>query len=69
MGAMFAQTSGLPLKLGIELNSMDQYSAFFPGVTTLGDLLERAGYHNILMIGSGCDLWRAQKLFYSARQL
>ena len=52
MGAMFAQTSGLPLKLGIELNSMDQYSAFFPGVTTLGDLLERAGYHNILMIGS-----------------
>ena len=49
---MFAQTSGLPLKLGIELNSMDQYSAFFPGVTTLGDLLERAGYHNILMIGS-----------------
>lgn len=52
MGAMFAQTSGLPLKLGIELNSMDQYSAFFPGVTTLGDLLEQAGYQNILMIGS-----------------
>lgn len=69
MGAMFAQTSGLPLKLGIELNSMDQYSAFFPGVTTLGDLLERGRISQYSDDRIGCDLWRAQKLFYSARQL
>ena len=52
MGAMFAQTSGFPLKIAGDVNAMDQYATFFPGVVTLGDLTEKAGYRNILMIGS-----------------
>ena len=52
IAGMFAQTSGLPLKVPVDGNSMSDYSAFFPGVTSLGDLLHDAGYHNYLMIGS-----------------
>lgn len=52
MGAIFAQTSGLPLKLPIYGNNMDQYSTFMPGVKNLGEILENNGYHNVLMLSS-----------------
>lgn len=52
IAGMFAQTSGLPLKIPINGNAMEEYSIFFPGVTSLGELLEDAGYHNCLMLGS-----------------
>lgn len=52
VGAMFAQTSGLPLKIPIEGNSMDTQKEFFPGLTTLGDILDDAGYDQTLLIGS-----------------
>lgn len=57
--ALVAQTSGLPLKLfnfddaldGTD-NTMDKYVSFMPGATTLGDILEKEGYHNFFMAGS-----------------
>ena len=52
MGAMFAQTSGLPLNISISANDMDTQDSFFPGVTTLGDILSDAGYTQTLLIGS-----------------
>jgi len=52
MGAMFAQTSGLPLKTLIGGNDMDTQTSFFSEIDTLGDVLEDEGYKNILMIGS-----------------
>ena len=52
MGAMFAQTSGLPLNIALDNNDMDTQDAFFPGVVTMGDILENAGYRQSLMIGS-----------------
>ena len=52
MGAMFAQTSGLPLNISIEDNSMDTQEKFFPGIITLGDILNKEGYSQTLMIGS-----------------
>ncbi|MBU9739251.1 LTA synthase family protein [Diplocloster agilis] len=52
MGAMFAQTTALPLNIPIGMNSMSEYQEFFPGVTGLGDLLDEAGYKNYLCIGS-----------------
>lgn len=52
MGAMFAQTSGLPLKISIDGNKMDTQESFFPGIVTIGDILEDAGYSQTLMIGS-----------------
>lgn len=52
MGAMFAQTSGLPLKISISANEMDTQKSFFSGIVTIGDILGDAGYSQTLMIGS-----------------
>ncbi len=52
MGAMFGQTSGLPLSISIDRNSMDTQDSFFSGIITLGDILENAGYSQTLMVGS-----------------
>lgn len=52
IAAMFAQTSGIPLNISIEDNSMDTQESFFPGAVTLGDLLKQEGYSQTLMIGS-----------------
>ena len=56
IAGMVAETSGLPLKLykyDVTVdNSMRYYDAFMPGATTLGDILEDAGYHNVFLAGS-----------------
>ncbi len=52
MGGMFAQTSGLPLQVSIGGNGMAQQSEFFPDLVTLGDILQKNGYKQELMIGS-----------------
>ncbi|MCC8050958.1 MAG: LTA synthase family protein [Clostridiales bacterium] len=57
IAGLVAQTAGLPLKLyaysekSVD-NSMNQYSSFLPGATTLGDILEANGYNNYFMAGS-----------------
>lgn len=52
MGALFAQTAGLPLKISIESNSMNTQSSFFPDLVNLGDVLQQAGYNQAFLIGS-----------------
>lgn len=52
MGAMFAQTSGLPLSIPIEANSMDTQESFLPEVQSIGDILQDAGYNQVLLVGS-----------------
>lgn len=52
MGAMFGQTSGLPLNISIDGNAMDTQGKFFPEIITIGDILESAGYTQTLMMGS-----------------
>lgn len=64
MGAMFAQTSGLPLNISIGENNMDTQDVFFPGITTLGDILQNAGYSQTLMIGSDA-VFGGRKLYYT----
>ena len=49
---MFAQTSGLPLNISIDGNDMDTQDSFFSGIVTLGDILEKEGYSQTLMLGS-----------------
>lgn len=53
MAAMFAHTSGLPFKtsLGTQ-NDMDTQEEFFPGVTSLGDVLAENGYDQYFYCGS-----------------
>lgn len=52
IAAMVAQTAGIPLKIGIEGNSYGKYSTFLPGAQSIGEVLEKEGYSNYLMIGS-----------------
>lgn len=64
MAAMFAHTSGLPLRISIEGNSMDTQEVFFPGLTTLGDILEKEGYTQTLMVGSDAK-FGGRELYYA----
>lgn len=54
IGSMVAQTAGIPLKTPTE--DVNQYGAqgeeFLPGVTSLTDILDEAGYNQALMVGS-----------------
>lgn len=52
MGALFAQTSGLPLVIPIDGNAMNTQETFLPKVTSLGDILDEEGYNQVFMIGS-----------------
>lgn len=65
MGGMFAQSTGLPLKIALDGNSFQNegVGSFFPGVTTIGDVLAIAGYKNTLLVGSDAH-FAGRKLFY-----
>lgn len=63
IGAMFAQSTGLPLNIPIEQNSMNTQDSFFPDIVSVGDILENAGYHQTLMIGSEAE-FGGRELFY-----
>ena len=52
MGAMFGQSSGLPLQVPVGGNTMGREDEFFPSVTALGDILQKEGYNQVLMLGS-----------------
>ncbi len=54
MGALFGQTSGLPLKAEAQFrtNTVDKDVKFVPNVTVLGEVLEQAGYKQAIMFGS-----------------
>lgn len=63
IGAMFAQTSGLPLTLPIDQNSMGTQNDFFPTLVTLGDILHEEGYAQTLLIGSEAS-FGGRKLYF-----
>ena len=52
MGAMFGQTSGVPLKIPMNGNQMANQESFFTDMVTLGDILDGEGYNQELLIGS-----------------
>lgn len=63
VGAMFAETAGLPLKIPLDSNGMSTQAQFFPGIVTLGDILEQAGYTQELMMGSKADFGGKEHYF------
>lgn len=63
VAAMFAQTAGLPLAIPLENNEMNTQDSFFSGTTTLGDILQRAGYSQTLLIGSDATFGGRRLLF------
>ena len=65
MGGMFAQTSGAPLKISMNVNSMQYADSFFPGMHTLGDILYGEGYRQVLAIGSDAGFGGRRAYFAS----
>lgn len=63
VGAMSAQTAGVPLKLSIEQNAMSEYSTFLGGAYSIGQILEQNGYNNFLLLGSDATFGGRKNLF------
>lgn len=62
-GALFGQTTGLPLKIPIADNAMENQASFFPGIISLGDILGERGYQQALLIGSDAAFGGRRKYF------
>ena len=65
IAAMVSQTSGVPLKISIGDNDYGKHSSFLPGAYTLGDVLEKNGYTNYLLIGSESE-FGGRKLYFES---
>lgn len=70
IGSMVAQTAGIPLKTPTE--DVNKYGssgeAFLPGVTTLTDILHKAGYNQALMVGSDVS-FGGREAYYSQHNM
>lgn len=62
-GAMTAQTTGLPLKVPIEYNSYGKYDSFLPGTYSIGEILQKQEYNQMLMVGSNAGFGGRRNLF------
>lgn len=63
VGAMTAQSTGIPLKLSIDDNALEEYSVFLEGAYSIGEVLEDNGYHNFLLLGSDATFGGRRNLF------
>lgn len=63
VGAMSAQSAGVPLKLGIDGNSLGEYSSFLGGAYGIGEVLSENGYKNFLLLGSDATFGGRKNLF------
>lgn len=52
IASMISQTSGLPLKISADGNAFTDSTEVMEPVTTIGDILEKEGYNQMLMVGS-----------------
>ena len=63
VGGMVAQTAGIPLKVLVQGNHYNEYSSFFLGAYSLGEVLKDNGYNNYLMLGSDANFGGRRKYF------
>jgi phosphoglycerol transferase len=63
IAGMVAQTTGIPLKIGMEISNTGSMEEFLPGVCGIGEILEEEGYNNYLMIGSDSKFATRDKFF------
>ena len=65
IAAMVGQTAGIPLSVPVVNDRYDEYSRFLPGVTTLNDILHKAGYKQAVLFGSEKEFAGRDKYFSS----
>lgn len=61
--AMTSQTTGVPLKLKIDGNSLGKYNSFLEGAYSIGEILKENGYENFLLLGSDSEFGGRDSLF------
>jgi phosphoglycerol transferase len=62
--AMFTQTAGISVKVPINFDFYGRDGDYMPGIVTLGDILEDAGYTQTLLVGSDAD-FAARKTYFT----
>ena len=62
-GGLVAQSSGLPLCIPFRSGSFSEDTPFLPGAYTLGDILQKEGYEQELLIGSEA-VFGGRKFYY-----
>lgn len=65
MAALFGTTSGLPLTIPVERNSMNKQDTFMPALVNLGDILYEAGYKQEFLCGSDAA-FGGRKLYFQS---
>ena len=63
VGAMTAQSLGVPLKIGMDTGEFTDNSIFLGGGYGIGEILQEEGYHNYLMLGSDIKFAGRKNLF------
>lgn len=63
IGAMVAQSTGLPLSGPALTNQEGMLTNFMPGATAIGEILEDAGYKNVLLLGSEAEFGNRDSFF------
>ena len=63
VAAMVAQTSGVPLTVPISKSNFGKDDTFLPGLYSLGQILESAGYNQTLMMGSKASFAKRKAYF------
>ncbi|MBR5648334.1 LTA synthase family protein [Pseudobutyrivibrio sp.] len=61
--ALFAQSSGLPMQMGVDESKSDKSDGFFPKMTAIGDILENEGYQNVVQMGSSANFGALASFF------
>lgn len=52
IGSMVAQTSGIPIKIAVSQDGWNARENILPGAITIGNVLDKEGYNQMIMFGS-----------------
>lgn len=61
--AMISQTSGIPLTMPVTSSGFGPNGEFLPGAYSIGQVLENAGYNQMLMVGSKASFAKRKDYF------
>lgn len=61
--AMVTQTSGIPLTIPISKSNFGDNNSFLPGAYSLGEILAKEGYNQMLMVGSDASYAKREAYF------
>ncbi len=61
--AMVAHTAGIPVKVPLRADVYGKGESYMPGVFSLGEVLEEAGYNQVLLLGSDAEFHGREPYF------